>query len=214
MQKGFIVQLLALIILGLVLIGLIYFKVFSHQAPAETVKVSPLPTPSISTTKSYKSPLGFQFDYPATMSAREDSEEEFNKRGGTDFRSNFNLTVGYEPAEVKEAVVTLDKSENFDNSPLVVWVFNNPDQLTVDQWYKNYWYFPFIWGDFSLKDKAQTAPDLDIKIGTESAKLGKVAYSPGEPQFIYLPHQDQMYLIRLIGPEGDTIFKTLRFYSK
>lgn len=149
--------------------------------------------------------LGLQFQYTVASSVKEDSEEEFNKRGNGNFRKNFANYVQYDPAKVLGAVVVLGKDQNFDTNPLSVWVFENPENLTPEDWFGKYWYYPFLWGVFDWTSKGHVIPDQEATISGQSIKYKIVTYQSGSPKYIYLSNRRKMYLLRVIGDIGDQI---------
>ncbi len=153
----------------------------------------------------------FKFEYGSDFFVKEDSEEEFNKRGNGDYRKNFKGYVGYEPGKFLGAVVVLDSTKSYDKTPLTVWVFDNSDNLTIEKWYAQYWFYPFVWGDFTYTGKVKLAPKDEATISGQMAKSGIVDYQPGKPKFIYLSKDKKMYLFRIIGQEGDQILSSFKF---
>jgi len=222
MQKGFI-QILIIIIVLLVLVGggLYFFQ--SQQ------KDKPSPTPQYDTYNNYDNykqslrdkslkiysnqNLGFSFKYHKDLTVREDSEEEFNKRGNGDFRKNFKGYVAYEPGKLLGAVVVLEKDNDYDTNPFTVWVFNNDNNLTIEQWYQQYWYYPFVWGDFTPKGKIELAPKNEATISGQMGKSGVIDYQEGKPKFVYLSNNNKMYLFRIIG-QGDQILPNFKFLNQ
>lgn len=159
------------------------------------------------------SSLSFQFQYPNDLIAKEDTEEAFNQRGGGDFRKNFQGYVQYQPAKFISAVVVLGKDKNFDLNPFSLWIFDNPDSLTIDDWYRNYWYYPFVWGDFTYTGKFDLAPKTEATISGQPAKAGLIDYQPGKPKFVYLSVGKKMYLFRIIDNAvkvGEKILSTFK----
>lgn len=155
--------------------------------------------------------LDFQFAYSSKdFTVKEDSEEEFNKRGNGVFRKNFKGYVAYEPGRFLGAVVVLGKDGNYDTNPFNLWIFDNPNNLTIDEWYKNYWYYPFIWGDYTLR-RNDVAPTDEATISGQIAKSGIIDYQPGKPKFVYISYGKKMYLFRIIGEPGDQILSTFKF---
>lgn len=158
--------------------------------------------------------LGIEFKYPLSLSVKEDSEEEFNKRGNGDFRKNFSGYVEYQPGKFSAAVVVLNKDNSYDMSPLTLWIFDNPDNLTIDAWYKKYWYYPFVWGDFTQKGKVELAPKLESTISGQLSKSGVIDYQPGKPKFIFISKDNKIYLFRLIDDNdknGEKILSSFKF---
>lgn len=209
MQKGFFVPLLLLGIL--VVIGVIFSYVFYGKTSQKNyLKVSPNSQQETALKIYSNQELGFEFQYVEGVEVKIDSEEEFNRRGNGDFRKNFTYYITYPPAKVVGAVVVLDQSESFEMSPFTVWVFENPDFLTIEKWYENYWYYPFVWGDYTAR-RNNVAPTNDATISGQLAKSGVVSYQPGSPKFIYINHNGKMYLFRIINQNGEQIFSTFKF---
>ena len=205
MQKGS-----ALIVV--ILIALIFFAIGFYFYSSNVNYQDPVsPSAGKEETKTYTSQeLGFEFGYGRNLSVKEDSEEEFNKRGNGNFRKNFTGYIGYSPREVLGAVAVLDKTSSFDASPLTVWIFSNADNLTVKQWYEDYWYYPFVWGDFTAS-REKVSPQNIATISGQLAYFGIVNYQPNAQKFIYLTKNGKMYLFRIIGQEGDQILSTFKF---
>lgn len=208
MQKGSAQLLLLLAIVVLFGAGVYLYK---------TPKESNLQTPKLTIQKSSEfidytnKDLGFEFKYAKDLTVKTDTEEEFNKRGNGDFRKNFNGYVGYEPAQVAGAVVVLGKDGQYGTNAFSVWVFNNDNNLAIQQWFDKYWYYPFVWGVFDYTSKSHITLDSEATVSGQPAKYKIVSYSPGKPKFIYVSKNARMYLFRIIGETGDKILSTLKF---
>ena len=160
----------------------------------------------------YSNPnLGFELKFTKDLTVKEDSEEEYNKRGNGNYRKNFNGYVGYEPGKVLGAVVVLDKTGSYDINPFSVWVFENPNNLTPDDWFSKYWYYPFLWGVFDYTSKGHVALDQEATISGKPAKSKIVSYQVGKPNYIYISKDQKMYLFRIIGETGDKILSGFKF---
>lgn len=157
--------------------------------------------------------LRFSFKYSKDLTAKEDSEEEFNKRNNGDFRKNFKGYIQYEPGKFLGAVVVLGNDGNYDVNPFTLWVFDNPNDLTIDDWHHDYWYYPFIWGDFTSEGKYELAPSEEATISGQIGKSRVIDYSPGKPKFVYVSKDKKMYLFRVIGESGDKILSTFKLLS-
>lgn len=208
MQKG--TAPLFIIITLLLLIGLVGIYAFGIiKSPFPQQLPLKLPTsPSAFLTYQNKN-LGFEFQYPGRgFTIKEDSEEEYNKRGNGDFRKNFTGYVGYAPGNFFGAIVVLEQDEKYDNSPLTVWIFNNDNNLTIEQWFQDYWYYPFLWGVFDWTSKGHITPDTEATISGQMAKYRIVSYQPDSPKYLYLSSSGKMYLFRVIGEVGDEILTT------
>lgn len=212
MQKGFSVPLLLLGIL--VVCGVIFSYVFYVKTSQKNYrKVSPNPKQETPLKVYSNQELDFEFQYVEGVEVKIDSEEEFNQRGNGDFRKNFTYYVTYPPANVLGAFSVLDETGSFEMSPFTVWVFENSNDLTIEKWYNNFWYYPFVWGDYTAS-RNNVAPMIDATISGQIAKLGVVSYQPGSPKFIYLNHSGKMYLIRIINKQEnleDQILESFKF---
>ncbi|MBI2011410.1 hypothetical protein HYS91_01445 [Candidatus Daviesbacteria bacterium] len=199
MQKGFapILALIVIVVFVGVVGGAFYFsQKINLDSPQKLIPQNLKPQENKEKDKSYSNQsLGIEFSYPANLILKEESEEEFNKRGNGEFRKNFSSYVGYEPGKFVGAVNLLEKQGDFENAPLTIWVFNNPDNLDPEAWYKKYWYFPFIWGDFTLRSNL-IAPTLIATISGQLGGYNIVDYRDGKPQFILVPFKDRMYLLK------------------
>lgn len=207
MQRGS-VHLLLLMATVLFLGGGVYFYLLVNKSPQ---------IPQYNNYNSYdryniysNSSLGFQFEYPdKKLKALEDTEEEFNKRGNGQYRKNFKGYIGYEPGKFLGAVVVLDETNSYETNPFSVWVFDNPDDLTIDIWHHKYWYYPFVWGDFTSLGKYKLAPEKEATVSGIIGKSRVIDYQPGKPKFIYLSKDQKMYLFRIIADDGEKILSTL-----
>lgn len=209
MQKGtaaLFVIIAILLLLGL--IGVFALRLVRSPIPQLPFKV-PISTPTTKFLTYTNQDLGFEFQYSnKDLKITEDSEEEYNKRGNGNFRKNFSGYVGYEPGFFLGAVVVLEQDEKYDNSPLTVWIFNNDNNLTIEQWFQDYWYYPFLWGVFDWTSKGHIAPDQEATISGQMAKYRIVSYQPDSPKYLYLSSSGKMYLFRAIGEVGDEILTT------
>ncbi len=218
MQKGF-AQPLVIVLIVAALSVFAYF--YSQKNFVHFVQIKPSvnnlpvinnltkPVNNIQTFSNTK--FSFEFKYAKDLVSKEDTEEEFNKRGGGNFRKNFKGYVVYEPGKFLGAAVVLGKDNNFDTNPFSLWIFDNPQDLSIDAWYKMYWYYPFVWGDFTYTGKFTLAPNTEATISGQMAKSGIIDYQPGKPKFVYLSKEKKMYLFRIIGESGDKILSTFKF---
>lgn len=226
-QKGIVSLLLIILILLVVIaVGIFLFSQRQVSVAEFLPKVPVIKTISNATkpvtNSTYSSlSLGFELQYPVkSFSIKEDNEAEFNKRGtgvdnksvNGDFRKNFKGYVGYEPGQVLGAVVVLGTDEQYETNIFSVWVFNNDNlNLTIEQWFQNYWYYPFVWGVFDYTSKGHIALDTEATISGTPAKYKIISYQPGSPKFLYVSNNNKMYLFRIIGEAGDQILSTFKF---
>ncbi|MBI2022629.1 hypothetical protein HYS97_02185 [Candidatus Daviesbacteria bacterium] len=208
MQKGFAHLFLIIAVLligGLVTVGFYIFKNQQKLPTNQEIQKTSQPSPLVESKKLPEfldQNLGFKFAYPESFKVVKDSEEEFDKRGMGNYRKNFTNYIGYEPPKFIDALAVFHKSSNIDSAPFTLWVFENPDSLSHDSWYKKYWYYPFVWGDFTNRADAY-APLKDIKVDEHPGKYGIITYRPNNPRFIHVAFGDKMFLFKTINvPEG------------
>lgn len=200
-QKGAATILLTLILATILAFGV--YKLFLVTKKPE-VKLKQPETKTINEGNIYKT-TAFQFSYPRSLTLLEDSEEQFNIRGKTNFRKNFTGYVAYSPPKFIQGIVVQSPNDNtpqFDSAPFTLWIFENTSHLSAETWYKDYWYYPFVWGEFSEPQKGQIKPTGEASISGQMSKSAIVRYRPNQPKFIYLPYKDKMYLFRIIDKDG------------
>lgn len=181
-----------------------------------TSKKNPIAVPVLKTNQTYQEKsLKFEFKYPSTMDVVTETEDQYSTRTQTQYRKNFAGYVGYQPPKLITSLIVKPKelklgSSQFDVIPLTIWVFENPQKLDGALWYKNYWYYPFVWGVFVTAQKNQIAPQTDATVSGMPTKSAVVGYSPGKPEYILLPKEDKMYLFKVMGG-GTPILGSFRF---
>ncbi|MDO8498480.1 MAG: hypothetical protein Q7S44_01720 [bacterium] len=207
-QKG-AAHLLLILVTVILLAGGIYFYQTNNK---KTVLQSPTTTLQQPKLNDYtNSELGFSFQYPQDLTVKADSEEEFNKRGKTDFKKNFQNYVGYAPPDFLGAIAVLDKTESYEINPFSVWVFDNPHNLSAEKWFDSYWYYPFLWGVFDWTSKGHVALDTETTVSGLIGKSKIVSYQTGQPKYVYFSKDQKMYLLRVIGETGEKILPTFKF---
>lgn len=210
-NKGFVGILIVVIFILLSGVVAIYlYPKLSQKDHLQSSSPSVSPTPS---TQLYQDPaLGFQFKYPSSgYVVQKDTEEDFIKRSGTDSRKNFTGYVGYEPPQFLGGVILKDdKNKTTDqfSVPFTIWVFDNPKELDALTWYKRYWYYPFVWGEFAEPQRSQIKPVQVATISGQIANFAIVNYRPGNPKFIYFSTGNKMFLFQVISQPGSELDKT------
>src|SRR3990172_7207438 len=133
MEGGFAAPLVLIIFVSLAAVSyLLYSQNYSTQNKEPFLpRAIERGKPSVNQNIHQNKVLGFEFEYSTNFTVKEDSEEEFNQRGGGNFRKNFTGYIGYEPGKVLGAVVVLDKENNFETNPFTIWVFDNPNNLSI-----------------------------------------------------------------------------------
>lgn len=213
MQKGsaLIILMLFLATIVLAITGSWYYINNQPQpVPASQTPYMPTFAPETQPSSSiYENPeLNLNLKIPQEYTIKEETEEEFHKRSNGDMRKNFNSTLFYEPAKFVTSLYVVKPNQDPKEAPLSIWVFENPDNLTAAGFYKKYWYYPFIWGDFTSA-KEKIAPEIEFIIGDATASSSTATYQPNSPKFIYLPKGDKMYLFK--ENEDSDLLKSLIF---
>lgn len=214
MQKGSALIPLTLFLAVIVLAIVSGWYYVNNQPVTESYRPGPTqsvmgpektePNPEI-----YENPdLDLRFKYPVEYEVKEETEAQFHKRSNGDMRKNFNSTLFYPPAEFITSLYVAKPGEDLKDAGLSIWVFENPDNLTPQAFYKKYWYYPFIWGDFTYA-KEKIAPSEDFKLGEATASSSIVEYQTGSPRFAYLSRGGKMFLFKTNG--NDEILKSIIF---
>lgn len=205
MQKGFAhLLLLSIFALAVLAASGAYLFIFKNK-PAGVIQnrmVPPVPPTKeqIKQSNIYKNDLlGFEFTIPEGFLVKEENEEDFHKRSNGDMRKNFAYYVKYPPADFVASLYVLGEDGGYDKAPLSVWVFENPDNLDAQAFYKKYWYYPFVWGEYSSGDKNKIAPDAKFMVGSAEGTGSAVLDLDPKTKFIYLEKADKMYLFRVTG---------------
>lgn len=203
-QKGSVllpVLLLALLVF-LIIAGFYYFKNISKPI-TEVVTV-----PSLTTAAENKYQDNYlSFSYPDGFEVVEESEEDYFKRTNTNYRKNFTYYVTYSPPLFVKSIIVKEKNKplgsQFSDEPLTIWIFENEQDLSVDKWYANYWYYPFVWGQFNSADKDKIAPEKIATISGITGKFNTVSYQPAKPKFMLISKNNKMFLLRATGSEKE-----------
>lgn len=222
MQKGFAQLVLILIFAATILSATgVYFLYFNNQSP-KTVQDKIVPPTSkeeeqMKQKSTFKNEaLGFEFTIPPGFLVKEESEKEYFKRESGDIRKNFTYYIQYLPPEFVNSFYILEEGEdNLDRAKLTVLVFRNPDKLDAQKFYNKYWYYPFVWGDFT-QAKNKIAPESIELVGGKEGKSGLVDYREGKPKFIYLPWGDKSLMLQIQMPSEDNevakkVLESLKF---
>ncbi len=151
---------------------------------------------------------GISFAYPVGSSVVQETEEEYFKRANGNIRKNFTGYITYAPPEVINTFFVTNDNK-LDNSPFIIWEFANSDNLTATEWYKDYWYYPFVWGEYADPGRSKYAPTLEATVAGQLAGYTTIDYRPGDPDFYLIPSRDKMFLVITQGT-GSEILQTLK----
>lgn len=205
-QKGFITVVIFYIIILFIILAIavgVYLK--PKNLPQPTFIQKPASTQSI-----YKDPdFNFSFNYPNSgYTIVSDDENKFFQRHGGDLRPGFISTWGYQtPKLIKGIVLENTSSSNIDLAPFTLWIYDNPEGLDAPGWYKKYWYYPFVWGDYEPR-KDLYGPDTISSVSGQLAKSRIIDYQNPNLEFTYLSVNGKMYLFKIIN-QGDNLGKEI-----
>lgn len=183
----------------------------SNQAPQMSTTPAENPEPKVYENEN----LALSFKYPQGYKVVEESESEYFKRANGDTRKNFTYYVQYPPAEFIGSAYILKAGENdLDNAALSILAFKNPDNLSATDFYSRYWYYPFVWGEFSTSEKAKVAPKNVELISGKEGYSSVVKYRDAEPKFIYIPIKGEGVIYQIHLPtennkDGEELLKSL-----
>lgn len=212
MQRGSVLPLVLFLICLLVLsaAGFIYFRFLSSKTPDnDTQTTVASPTANSEDQVMRDSLLGLKFEIPIKYSVKKETEEEYFKRAYGNIRKNFGSYVLYSPAEFAEAFYIISDSENnLDKATVTVWVFKNPEGLDAKEFYDKFWYYPFVWGDFT-QAKSEISPANTELINGREVLSGVVGYRDGKPKYIYLPLMDKELMMQIQFKNEDLIAKEI-----
>jgi hypothetical protein len=179
-------------------------KPVNLHTPAPTVKGDATRSAAIlnSTTRdwdeySYK-PLGIKFRYPdadfeIVEEVRTKADEPLEAGAQERFYIELNKTA---PELIYKAevlpIVSEDETIDLDQVPFRLHIFLNPQNLSGIDWFQQYQYFPYEWGDKTLENPpTQTLTRSDV--------IGDYAHEVDSKnvKFILFNHNSKMYLLWL-----------------
>lgn len=219
MQKGFANFLLMVILVSAILSVLGVYWISSKNQPSVPIQDKKMLSPAsnkLQNTAYKNSEMGLEFSLPPGYSAKEESEKEYFKRVYGDTRKNFTYYVQYPPPEFVNSFYVLKNGEgNWDKANLIISIFKNPENLDAAKFYKDYWYYPFVWGDFSAEKNKIAPVNVELIAGREG-KSGVVDYRESKPKFIYLPRGDRGLMLQIQLPSennetGKKILDSFKF---
>jgi len=214
MQRGSVLPIILVLILVLSVGVGAFFVQYSRtdmtsEAAVQVVKPEATPSAKPDYQEIIDEVIGLTFKMPLNFNLVTETEEEYFKRANGQIRKNFNYYVLYNPAEFAEAFYVLPEAENnLDKAVLTVWVFQNPENLDAEKFYGKYWYYPFVWGDFTAA-KNKIAPESIELVDGKEGQFGVVDYRDGKPKFMYLPIRDKNLMLQIQYPDGNLTAKEI-----
>ncbi len=221
MQKGFAQTLLLIVVFLLLGIFAIYwFFLKSPDSETITPERTTFPVPNSEnlpqSTVFKNDEIGLEVSLPQGFSVKPETEAEYFKRANGDIRKNFTYYVQYPPPDFVDSFYVMEGGQSDpDKAKLSILVFQNPEKLNPQEFYKQYWYYPFIWGEFSMSEKNKIAPDGIELLNGKEASFSVVDFRPGKPKFIYLPYGQKDLMLQIHLPSennevGNKILESLK----
>ena len=205
-----------------------YFQSSKNQAPSAspTSSNSEKNTNLALESKDWKiyadSALKFRLRYPESVyQVASESGKEYYQKYKKDPSERFSDFMGHAPPKDLGGVgiFFLEKEEitagnqtvvPIDGNQFTIRVFDNPQELTIDEWYEKYQLFPFRFG--------QGAPALEETIAIneiEGKTITREVPDFGKRKFVLLSKDNHVFLIKIFSPtkEKEQMLSTLEFSS-
>lgn len=220
MQRGFVLPILLIVVLLLSLGVGVYFLQNSRtntksEASSPTVN-KPLPSVSFHNQTINIEDAALSFQLPPGFNFIKETEDEYFKRANGDIRQNFHYYIEYDPVGFSDSFYIVQRGEtDLDKAILAAVIYENPGNLDPMQFYEKYWYYPFVWGDFTSR-RNEISPETSEIIGGKTGGSGIVTYREGSPKFIYLPLPEKNLMLQIHlptenNPTGQDILKSFTF---
>lgn len=191
-QKGSVLPVIVIVFAVSVCVLVSY--TYLDQNSQKSSPILQIPKITLQTKVYENKDLNFRFEYPVSFEVIPDGEENYFKETGADHRKNFTGYVGYKPPEFITGIALKKASGTL----LTLWVFDNPNNISIESWFDKYWYYPFLWGIFNYPDKNPLKPTVEATISGQLAKSVVVSYQPGKPEYTYVENGGKMFMFRVI----------------
>ena len=218
MQKGVAPILIVFLIAILAVGGYFVYQNKTKPVPQnQPVTSQSTPTPASDETanwKTYKdSETGFSFKYPGETNVEIDNELKLSNRSKINVSQGFTELLGYAPPKIINAARVIDKNKVGSANDLVfdIWIFENPDNIDINNWYRRYMYYPFTWGKSIESEADKEKPDKSIYIDNQKGQY-EILQQRGPVRYSYVNLKNKMFLFRLLeNQDGDRILSTFKF---
>jgi len=125
---------------------------------------------------------------------------------------SFTSFMGYKPPRVKDAIKigvpfvdTSGHSLPVDGEGIMqIWIFDNSNQLNIDQWYDKYIYYPIQWGHSIETALENERPKEGFIVDSTNGKQNYLDLM-GTAKLSYLQKGDEMYLFYGQGIDFDNL---------
>ena len=191
-----------------------------QQADSFPSTIQRHPTPAIDPRANWKTytnqRLGFQFNYPEkSYQLASDDEPQYSKRYNSGIPKSFTEYMGYQPPKVTSALRVIQVFPtgvtSVGDTAFAIWIFDNPENLTIEQWYAKYWYYPFKYGKAMELVIEKNKPNQPLVIDKLQGK-STIQDSKGKVQYAYVALDKKMLLFKIrINSIGDQILSSFRF---
>lgn len=198
----------------LILFLVVVFVIFNNLQTAkpsqqsnqnETLATISFPIPSDEQWLLYEdTATGFSIKYPSQTHRVLANDSAIAAVGSdiSEIASAFSEMMGYSPPPLV-STVAIDELAYVDRrpeekplTPFIAWVFANPDNLGIDEWYQLYDYYPSIWGKSIPSLKANNMPQDKAIVANLEAQFF-ITQNMGTLQLVYVPMKDHMLLFEI-----------------
>lgn len=161
----------------------------------------------------------FTLKYPKERyRIEEDNEEIYSQRYNAKLADEFIKLMGYLPPKEAGAIGVYQlEPKTFplsDQDHFSIWIFGNPEELTLNDWYEKYRFYPFRFGQMAPYLLEQERPKQSIIVsGIEGKTMTDSVPDVGERRYVYLAKNSYIFLIKIfLGKgEGERILSTFKF---
>lgn len=164
--------------------------------------------------------LNYDFRYQDNeYDVKEDNEAEYSKKYNINIPNDFIKSFNYSPPKLINGIRVESREVykgywgKYTTVPFAVWVFENPEKLTINRWFDKFRYYPFRWDSSIPELTEKIRPSNEMTIGGVSA-LASIA---GEGmQYFYILQDNKIFLLHIWEqPQskniGNQILSTFQF---
>ena len=115
------------------------------------------------------------------------------------YQDEFAAVLGYRPPQVVVEVYVSHNSVQpsvHHNPTFHIWVLENSAQLSIDDWYQKYQYYPAVWGQLSDTKMAADIPSSQVEIGSHVASFS-ASNDYRREQYGYLLQGSRIFLFQV-----------------
>jgi hypothetical protein len=214
--------IVAILVTFLILLQIATVTISNADFPSGTV----IPAANLHNWKTFvENRYGFTLQYPdAQLVLHDDTEDNklpIDPTVPEDARPNsrdvFFQTKGYAAPYFVYAVAlhTITQENTLAPSPVSLWIFENKNNLSADDWYEQYDYYPFTFGTHIPATIEADKPIQEIIIDGFPGKYHLVVdKAENQMAYIYIPRKNYMMLLAVENKVvGRQILATVHFFA-